>query len=154
MTKLGMSVAHIQSDRCAKKNCTRRAVHRHHRAHEWMWVKILERIKSPRFKSFRDRYFEFRKEDVVNICEEHHKEIHFLYNVLIQCHKSKCGVGFNAYTWDQALDLMRLLREFCAVWLTIFTPRANANVYFSQRIRTRYRSQNSEDSLDRRSSRD
>lgn len=88
-----------------------------------MWLRhFAHKRRRPRFKRFRLRYYEFRQEDVVEICNWHHEEAHVIYLSHINAMISEINKPLREWSWIQADELMRRLRSVCASWLTIETP--------------------------------
>ena len=98
-------------------------LHRHHLGHEHMWLTVWQwRIEQPKFIAFAKRYYEYREGDIVRICSSHHREIHEIYDGIIQRHIASRGVSLREYTWGDAHDLMNQLRQRCRKWLKRQTP--------------------------------
>lgn len=123
MTAAKISVD-ISEAGCRKPKCKHRmtATHRHHKAHEWQFVRFWaishKWMSEQRVRDFVCRYFEFRPEDVEKICAWHHAEVHMLYDKII----AKFTIGLKKYhtselTWDEAHQLMDLLRKEFEEWI-------------------------------------
>jgi hypothetical protein len=115
----------LQEAGCRKPNCRRSGtLHRHHRRHEAMWFGIWasRRANDEQYQSLVNRYHEFREEDIVWLCEEHHAEIHHIYDQLIRDFKITVGKGLYRFSWDEASRLMDKLDAACKKWLETHTP--------------------------------
>ncbi len=108
----------LRNCQCVKPNCNGTYTHRHHKACETMWLRAFVRLaKTKRFKAFVKRYKEFRSEDVLELCDRHHEEIHHLYGAVITKHiRKKLFRPIKSYTWKEAEELMQVLREYCDKW--------------------------------------
>lgn len=114
--------------RCGKKRCRTRdfVLHRHHKGHQFAFVKaFMSRRQQPRYLRFVERYFEYRPEDVVHVCSSHHREIHEIYDPIIQEFKRQHGIEYlSECSWKMAEDLMGQLITRCNKWLNRSTPGA------------------------------
>lgn len=79
-------------------------------------------MRETKYRSFVDRYYEFREEDIVDVCESHHAEIHEIYDKIIQRDLRRTGVPLRNYTWTMAENLMERLITRCNQWLDEETP--------------------------------
>jgi len=112
---------------CAKPGCTGTYTHRHHMGCETMWIRAFaSKRRSKKYKAFLRRYMQYRKTDVIEICERHHEEAHWLYGAVItrEIRKRHFKLLKN-YTWQEAEEMMQVLRKFCKVWLEKETPGRN-----------------------------
>ena len=84
-----------------------------------MWLRhFLRKRRQKTFRQFKKRYYEFRNEDCVDICEQHHTEIHTLYFARIsRVVRLRGHVPCSRWTWEQANALMAELRTLCNEWL-------------------------------------
>lgn len=89
-----------------------------------MWIRTFYgKRKQKRYKAMKRRYKAFRPKDTVEICENHHEEIHELYNHIIAAEVRRLGWRpTKAWTWEEADDLMKKLRAYCDDWLKRTTP--------------------------------
>jgi len=95
-----------------------------------MWLNAwAHRSGQERWEEFRRRYYEFRPEDVVRICRNHHAEIHSIYDKIIQDDTAKLQRPLYKYTWAQGHRLMQKLEIACSQWLTQETPGIDSQVY-------------------------
>lgn len=109
---------------CAKPNCHRSFLHRHHKGHEFLWVSIKPKCWNDlEYKEFVKRYNSFWKRDVVFVCPWHHAEIHLLYAREIFKHQRRRGFKkLSQYSRTEIESLRRRLREVCDEWLSKETP--------------------------------
>jgi len=133
MAKIKISTKDIG---CKKPGCRRRLkrTHRHHKAHEKLFINIWAGIK--RGKTYVDlvnRYLEFRPMDTVPICDQHHAEIHHIYREVIYVHQVKLRIPLVAFSWKQARDLMKAMRDECNKWLKEDTPGMSPKKVFTKR---------------------
>lgn len=91
---------------------------------ETMWLKVFKKRKrQKRYKALEREYHRFLAKRVCEICENHHEEIHEIYNQLIAQEVRKAGYRpTSAWTWTEAEALMKLLRRYCNSWLRKETP--------------------------------
>lgn len=141
-----MSLRFVDSRRaggCQKPGCNfSGTLHRHHIRHEATWLGIWSgrRKSERRWVEFVARYWEFRHEDYIVICPDHHAEIHKIYDQLIIAHKRSLKISLARYTWDQADDLMNRFEEACRNWLAVKSPGMD-NATFARQRKTRSRKQ-------------
>src|ERR1700755_149003 len=65
---------------------------RHHRGCEKMWLRhFIRRKDTAQYKAFESRYYEFREEDIVRLCDKCHKQIHRIYYRIIGRWATKHG---------------------------------------------------------------
>lgn len=84
-----------------------------------MFVRAFaDRHRTARYKEFLARYKEFRREDVVTLCDECHFEIHLIYGDTIRQSLARTGQALHRYTWNQAEILMERLGILCEKWLS------------------------------------
>jgi hypothetical protein len=116
---------------CAKPDCgLRAAIHRHHKAHEALWLgPWAHRASEPRWQEFVARYHEFREADIVRLCAPHHAEIHARYDRVISDDVARVGLPLYLYSWAQAERLMDKLRSACEAWLLRETPGIDSDEY-------------------------
>lgn len=87
-----------------------------------MWLKHFRHKKrTKKYQSYRLRYYEYRPEDVVELCRPHHTEVHAGYLKIIAKHALRLG-RCRDWSWAQAEALMTELRAYCAIWLKLKTP--------------------------------
>ena len=124
---------------CQKPGCSGTPLNRHHRRHEalwfgvWAWRHKQEGALRKKWKDFIDRYHEFREEDTELVCEDHHAEIHSIYDKIIAEDKARLGRALQHYTWPQAEALMRKLERACDKWLKKRTPGISSLRYGQQK---------------------
>lgn len=110
---------------CQKRKCRRRLklTHRHHKAHEKLFIGVWAGVKRGKdYKELVDRYLEFRPEDVIHVCDQHHAEIHHIYRDIIYEHQVAARIPLIAFTWPRAKRLMKAMRDECNEWLKEDTP--------------------------------
>ena len=108
---------------CSKPGCLGRFTARHHKGSERMWLRhFAHKHRTSRFKIFSERYESFHPDDCVEICDEHHEEIHSIYIGIIRVWAQNNGKSFWQYSWKEAEELMAELRKVCDKWLTTKTP--------------------------------
>lgn len=109
---------------CSKPGCLNRYTARHHKGSERMWLRHFgHKRRTARFKTFVERYESFLPSDCVEICNEHHEEIHSIYIGIIQVWmRNKKSKPLWSYTWKEAEEMMAELRKVCEKWLTAKTP--------------------------------
>lgn len=118
-----LDVSKVHPSQCAKPNCTRHTLHRHHTGSEGMWLKHFGWRKGQvRFDKFKKRYYSFRVQDTIRICDWHHEEIHDIYFSIITEVKTLVAKRFCDYSWKEANALMERLRKVCRQWLKEETP--------------------------------
>ncbi len=68
------TVTSLRADRiCAKKGCDRtKGLHRHHKGHDYLFACILPDV-------YAAIYIQYRNQDCVYLCSQHHKAIHRYY---------------------------------------------------------------------------
>lgn len=104
---------------CAKPNCDARFTVRHHRGGEFRYLRIMaHQSKSKEYKAFAARYYEFHPDDVVEICHDHHEEIHVLYWERITDSHRMIRLG----GWPRVRALVTRARKLCDKWLLTETP--------------------------------
>lgn len=91
---------------------------------ERMWLRhFRHKRKTLRYKRFRERYYAYHPDDVVNICTWHHEEISRINYALISARvRDNFHTPCSAWTWEHAFQLIAELRTLCAEWLTKETP--------------------------------
>lgn len=96
-----------------------------------MWIGVWAGVRrgETRFTLFKRRYWQFRKADCTVLCDCHHSEIHFLYDILIQEHIAESGKRLYKYTWEEATNLMDKLEESCKAWLLTESPGVVPETY-------------------------
>src|SRR5215204_1003733 len=129
MVKPAIGLAGLRG--CSKPNCRLRApLNRHHRRHEAIWLSAwAHRRGEPKYREMVARYWEFRSEDIVVICLNHHAEIHMTYDTIIAEDMAKTGLPLYLYSWRQAKILMDKLDTACALWLLAETPGVDSRIY-------------------------
>lgn len=112
--------------KCSKLRCRTGdfVLHRHHKGHQFAFVKAFQsRHQQPRYRRFVERYFQYHEDDVVLVCSKHHREIHFIYDEIIQSFKHSHELEALAEcSWKQAEELMSDLVSRCNQWLRRETP--------------------------------
>jgi hypothetical protein len=83
----------------------------------WSW-----REGQPRWESFKKRYEEFHPDDIVVLGQNHHAEVHVLYDVIISNHMVAAGRSLTNYSWAQAEHLMDCLEAAFNAWVVEETP--------------------------------
>lgn len=78
---------------------------------------IRTKYREQTYKDFVARYYKFLPEDVVDLCAEHHLEIHVLYDKIIQQDLQLTKKKLRDYSWAEAESLMSKLGRRCGVWL-------------------------------------
>lgn len=131
--RVGVSLRGVPSKRgCAKPQCKwlGHPLHRHHRGHQKLWFgPWAHRSREPQWKAFVARYYEFRQEDVCLICDNHHAEIHSIYDRIIAEDMAATGLPLYLYSWKQGKILMSKLEAACAQWLHQVTPGIDSKLY-------------------------
>lgn len=110
---------------CLKPGCNKKPCVRHHRGGEHTFVRHFAWMgRGKRYVSFVRRYDEFRKEDVVDVCLDHHEEIH----LLIEEHdiewqfENDCIKSYASFSWTEAEALIASRRAVTDLWLIAKTP--------------------------------
>lgn len=118
---------------CRKRGCIARCGHpaRHHIRHQAMWIGCWGRRRSnePRWQHFVTRYYCFRSEDVVTLGANHHAEIHILYDIIIDQHRTILRKHLSEYTWAEAEHLMDCFERAFNVWLSTPTPGFSTQLF-------------------------
>lgn len=70
-----------------------------------------------RYYAFEARYYEFRREDCVELCEDHHTKVHAFYIEIIRVRAAKRGKPCHKWSWKQAEALMNELRQAFDRWM-------------------------------------
>lgn len=99
----------------------------------WIGIWIGLRKGEPEFDALVQRYWQFRLEDIVHVCEWHHAEAHKLYDGIIQEFKRRLAKPLYKASWQEAEELMRLLEDACEQWLTQETPGYNPRLLRAER---------------------
>lgn len=115
----------LTSFACSKKGCKfvgPKGLHRHHRGCEAMILRHFQaRARTVTYKDFLERYHMYDPEDVVPLCEYHHKAIHNsyvgAYAQVMRMHIGKIKKPLSQWTWKQARIFMVDLRSACDMWL-------------------------------------
>jgi len=121
---------------CQKFKCRRRLkrTHRHHKGHEKLFVNVWAGVKRGKtYTVLVDRYLEFRSGDVVHICDQHHAEIHHYYREIIYGHQVELKKPLIAFSWKEARQLMKAMRDECEEWLKEDTPGMSPRKVFSKK---------------------
>jgi hypothetical protein len=87
-----------------------------------MFVAAFTHRGGRRWYQLMQRYEEFRPEDIIVICEWHHREIHELYWLIVMKHMKRLKLTPRDFSWKQADILMRDLAKCCDRWLKVVTP--------------------------------
>lgn len=142
MAKPGKIMARVDasSGACAKLNCCTdsRTLHRHHRRHQAVWIGVWfsRRKGEEKFEEFKQRYYAFLPEDWTRLCENHHAEIHLVYDLVIRQDRKKIGRTLSRYSWTQAEKLMDRFEAVCVEWLKKDTPGVSSKRL--EELRKRY----------------
>lgn len=91
---------------------------------ERMWLRhFAHKAKTKTFRDYEARYFRFEAKDVVELCNDHHEEIHQIYIGIINiwC-QNKRDKPLWKYSWKEAEELMSELRKVCKKWLKSTSP--------------------------------
>lgn len=121
---------------CQKPKCPRRfakGAQRHHKRHEKHWLNLWSRQGTPLFRGdpslgakmahrLREHYYQFRKQDTVRLCEEHHMEIHRIYLQVLAEFQLRLRKHRKFFSFEEALLAMRLCRKACDEWLKTRSP--------------------------------
>lgn len=122
---------------CQKPNCAHRfsIPHRHHMRSEKQWINLWTRPGSPRpvfrgdlglgerfLRLLRERYYAFRPQDTVRICEWHHVEIHMEYRIIIGELSLALRKPSSMFTVEEAIRAMLHCRLACQEWIKQETP--------------------------------
>lgn len=77
-----------------------------------------------KYRNFVRRYLEFRSEDCVDVCGDHHEEIHFIiYEGDAEWMGSNgCIKAFGSFSWKEAQALIEFRRTITDAWLQVKTP--------------------------------
>jgi hypothetical protein len=132
---------------CKKPGCKKARRHRHHRGHEFLfairWQAILEDPSLANYFKDADkiaewvkRYWSFHHDDIVDLCANHHAEIHLIYDRYIMAHNRKKGYRLDLYSYQDAVELRDLLRAVCDEWLKKESKGVSPNKVFG-RFRTK-----------------
>lgn len=120
---------------CQKPGCTNRLTYRHHRGGERTFVKHLRHLyfssKKEWYRALHRRYKAFVPEDLVDICGDHHEEIHNLIdrNDLDWMVENDCIQAFSRFTPEQADKLMKARQGWTDTWLKEQTPGIKTRKY-------------------------
>lgn len=132
--------------RCIKPHCGTRSlnINRHHKRHQFMFLSsfVRTRKRQAEYKAFVKRYYEFRKEDVADVCSWHHAEVHILYDRIIQQDIKRVGKPLRNYSWAQANALMDKLEACFEEWAKIESSGINPRELNSSKRRTKAGFQN------------
>lgn len=99
-----------------------------------MWVRYFQHRKDEAvYQDFVTRYHQFIQCCLVQVCGDHHEEIHELYwkeiYRWIDTHKPYHGDWFEEWTYDEANRLMDHLRGVCDDWIKRPTPGRKRRKY-------------------------
>lgn len=104
---------------CAKPNCHAKWTVRHHRGSEHRYLRIMAHTNTtPEYIAFKERYYQFHPDDIVEICHDHHEEIHVLYYERI--HDSHRAIRVAG--WRRVRTLIMRAQKLCDKWLLTETP--------------------------------
>lgn len=106
----------------------------------WLGIWAGRRRGEPRFVQLQERYAEFRAEDVALLHDDHHAEIHSIYDQIINADKKRLGISLYDYTWRQAEALMDKLEAAFNEWVGRETPGISARDY--ARVKAKQRNHN------------
>lgn len=97
---------------CAKCGTHEGLIHRHHKGHEFLWARLLP-------KEYARRYVEFRKTDIVFLCEKNkcHLKIHKLYEPRLHELWPLLASQDGVITHKQAERFRQKLVRCCNNWL-------------------------------------
>lgn len=114
---------------CRKPGCNTTQTYRHHRGGEHTFVRHFEwMLRVPkskdRYAEFCRIYHSFRSRDTVQICGDHHEEVHDLLEAfdLDWMVENNCIKAFRNFTWDEATALIKARQAFTDAWLKERTP--------------------------------
>lgn len=99
-----------------------------------MWVRAFEpdRGHTAKYFKFAQRYLSFHHEDCIEVCGDHHEEIHTIYWNKIDLwimQSQKLYKPFEHWSWRDAESLMKHLRKVCDEWATKPTPGIKSRRY-------------------------
>lgn len=133
-----VSLAAVPLYRCAKPGCTNTNLVRHHKRNEHRWIKHFQHrslkpsassLTRQRFEEFKQRYESFDSRDTVLICQDHHEEIHELYEQeLRRACAAKEWKPLRKWTWREAVAFMNKCETLCKWWLKQETPGSQNRV--------------------------
>lgn len=108
---------------CSKPGCVNRLTYRHHRGGEHTFVRHFDRRGGRKYRNLVRRYKEFREEDCVDVCGDHHEEIHFIiwHADAEWMGENGCIQAFAAFSWKEAEALIAHRRTITDGWLKIPT---------------------------------
>lgn len=102
---------------CCAKCGSSNFIQRHHKGCEKLWLRHFAHKSSQLwYQRHKARYWEFREEDIVRLCDKCHKQIHKIYYRIIGRWATKHGKMKN-WTNAQADELIAALRNRCDLWL-------------------------------------
>lgn len=121
---------------CAKPGCKATLVYRHHRGGEHTFVRHLRHLRHVAqhrvwFSRLYIRYHAFLSEDIVDICGDHHEEIHVLIDDkdVDWMWDNNCIKAFWRFTPTEAEALMTARRGWTDAWLKERTPGTKTRRY-------------------------
>lgn len=108
---------------CRKPGCGRHPTYRHHRGGEHTFVTHFK-DRGRKWRLFCRRYHEFNIIDVIEICGDHHEEIHeLLWDADADwMGENGCIKAFRDFSWEEAEKLMVFRRTLTDLWLANKTP--------------------------------
>ena len=131
----------LSDSRCRKPFCKHAGKgppNRHHLRHEKTWINLWNRLGPPPFRKKREwgrrlfrllkeRYYQFRPQDVVVLCEWHHVEIHLIYRIIVLDAQVRFGKTKSKFSFEEALWVMRECKKACLDWLRTSSQGQNPN---------------------------
>lgn len=117
---------------CKKPGCNRGRQHRHHRGHEFLFVCRWTPEDSKQKRAWIERYWKFNPRDIVDLCANHHAEIHLIYDRVIMNDNKLRAKRLDNYTFREAMALRSKLRKVCDRWLERETRGVPPNRVFGR----------------------
>lgn len=103
-----------------------RGAARHHKGGEHRYLRIMShKARTKEYKEFAARYYLFHPDDVVELCADHHEEIHVLYAEKI----TSSHAYIRLRGWDHVRLLVNQARKLCDEWLLKETPGVTTREY-------------------------
>lgn len=118
---------------CSKPNCQHigAVLNRHHKGNEALWLGVLKHRKDEAtYRALLRRYYQYRKEDCVDLCRLHHAEIHEIYDeITAEDQAGRQKKSLRDYSWEEAAELSLKLAVACHEWLKKETPGIDSYLY-------------------------